>query len=210
MSRPELFLARSGADTAPKRAKNRTARFRTCGVPSVFGRSGGHTEPHRYDAAVSPRDERSETAYERADRNLSELLQELRVALPGVQVLFAFLLTVPFTERFGRLTTFQEGLYLVTLLSTAMTIALLVAPTANHRLLFRKRDKEHIVLVANRLAVAGIALMAVSTVAAILLITDMVFESAVPALTAAAASVVFGWLWFVMPMVRRARLDDKP
>ena len=153
--------------------------------------------------------QRGETGPERADRNLSELLQELRVALPGVQVLFAFLLTVPFTERFERLTGFQEGLYFATLLSTALTTALLVAPTANHRLLFHKRDKEHIVVVANRLAVAGIACMALSTCAAVLLVTDVLFDDAVPAVTFAATAAVFVALWFVLPMRRRAMLEDE-
>lgn len=151
-----------------------------------------------------------ETGYARADRNLSELLQELRVVLPGAQVIFAFLLTVPFTDRFQSLTPFQERLYFLTLLSTAMTMALLVAPTANHRLLFRKRDKEHLVVVANRLALAGIAFMALSTCGALLLITDVVFDPPAPLLTTCAAVIVFGSLWFVMPMVRRARLDDAP
>lgn len=104
-------------------------------------------------------------------------MQELRVALPGVQVLFAFLLTVPFTQRFQALTTFQERLYFAILLSTAMTTALLVAPTANHRLLFRKRDKEYIVLVA---------------------------------IATCSAATIFGWLWFVQPLRRRARLADDP
>jgi hypothetical protein len=159
---------------------------------------------------VAPADDpRDETAFERADRNLAELLQELRVVLPGVQVLFAFLLTVPFTERFGDLTSFQEGLYFAILLSTAVTTALLVAPTANHRLLFHKQDKEHIVLVANRLALAGIALMAVSICGAILLISDVLFDIPVAVLSTLGIAVVFTVLWFVGPMVRRARLVDR-
>src|SRR6185503_3626275 len=105
---------------------------------------------------------RDESKEERADRNLSEMLQELRVALPGVQVLFAFLLTVPFSQGFTKLTTFQEKLYFAILLSTAMATALLVAPTANHRLLFRKRDKERIVVVSNRLSILGLIFLALS------------------------------------------------
>lgn len=156
----------------------------------------------------SPDDQRTETNYERADRNLSELLQELRVALPGVQVLFGFLLTVPFTERFKSLTTFQEGLFFATLLCTALTTALLVAPTANHRLLFHKRDKEYIVMVANRYAVTGVALMAISMCGVILLISDLLFDGFVPVGAVCVAALAFGWLWFARPLLRRAQLDD--
>ena len=159
---------------------------------------------------ANPEDERVETGYQRADRNLNELLQELRVALPGVQVLFAFLLTVPFMERFQTLTSFQERLYFATLLTTALTIAFLVAPTANHRLLFHKRDKAHLVMVANRLAVVGIGLMALSIFGVILLVSDFVFEGATPVVATGGTAIVFAWLWFVLPMIRRARLDDEP
>ncbi len=98
---------------------------------------------------------RDETPEERADRNLNELLQELRVALPGVQVLFAFLLTVPFSQGFNSLEPVQRELYFGVLLSTALSTALLIAPTANHRLLFRQRQKEHLVRISNRLTLAG-------------------------------------------------------
>jgi len=156
------------------------------------------------------REERDETGYERADRNLSELLQELRVALPGVQVLFGFLLTVPFMDRFQTLTTFQERLYFATLLSTALTIALLVAPTANHRLLFRKRDKDHLVRSANRLTIAGIAFMALSICGVILLVSDFVFDAPTSVIATCGAVLLFAWLWFVLPMIRRAQLEDEP
>src|SRR3954470_23721150 len=98
---------------------------------------------------------REETEEERADRNLSDLLQELRVALPGVQVLFAFLLTVPFTNRFDDLSDFQEKLYFGVLITVALATVLLTAPTVGHRILFRRQQKEYIVTVANRLALAG-------------------------------------------------------
>lgn len=165
----------------------------------------------RYDPRVAKADEpREETVSERADRNLSELLQELRVALPGVQVVFGFLLTVPFAQRFESLTEFQKDLYFATLLCTALTTALFVAPSANHRMLFRKRDKEYIVLVANRLAIAGLASMALSMCGAILLISDLVFDTPVPAVTAGGSALVFTWLWFVRPIRRRLRLEDEP
>ena len=155
-------------------------------------------------------DSLDETESERADRNLSELLQELRVALPGVQVLFAFLLTVPFSQRFQSLTPFQEKLYFGTLLGAALTTALLVAPSANHRMLFRKRDKEYLVVVANRLAVAGLASLAISMCGVILLISDFMFDAATPVLATSGALMIFAWLWFVRPIHRRSRLDDEP
>src|SRR4051812_38150022 len=99
---------------------------------------------------------REETEEERLDRNLGELLQELRVALPGVQVLFAFLLTVSFQQRFTSLTRTQEKVYFATLMCTALSAALLIAPTAYHRLTFRYQQKEHLVFLANRLAIIGL------------------------------------------------------
>lgn len=158
-----------------------------------------------------PDDEaRRETRLERDDRHLSELLQELRVVLPGVQVLFAFLLAVPFTEAFGGLSEWEKRAYFVTLLSTALATALLVAPSANHRLLFQKRDKAYIVRVANRLTILGMALLAFSMSAAILLVISVVFSTTVAVVTTSCSAVVFAWLWFVVPMVRRARLEDEP
>ena len=101
---------------------------------------------------------RDETEEERVDRNLSELLQELRVALPGVQVLFAFLLTVPFTNRFDDLTEFQQNLYFGVLIAVALATVLLVAPTAGHRILFRRQQKEFIVTLSNNLSLMGLLL----------------------------------------------------
>src|SRR3954462_6148761 len=109
---------------------------------------------------------RHETEKERLDRNLNELLQELRVALPGVQVLFAFLLTVPFQQGFSKADGFQKDVYLVTLLLTAVATALLIAPSAYHRLEFRQNDKKHIVTVANRFAIAGFAVLAAAMTSA--------------------------------------------
>jgi hypothetical protein len=152
---------------------------------------------------------RSETEVERTDRNLSELLQELRVALPGVQVLFAFLLTVPFTQRFSTLTGFQEKLYFATLLSTALATALLIAPTANHRMLFRKQDKEHLVVVSNRLAIVGIGALAIAMCGVVLLISDVMFGAPTQVVATAGAALMFAWLWYVMPVIRRSRMRDR-
>src|SRR3954469_8305966 len=105
---------------------------------------------------------REETEEERAHRNLSDLLQELRVALPGVQVLFAFLLTVPFTNRFDDLDDFQQKLYFGVLIAVALATVLLLAPTVGHRILFRRQQKEYIVTLSNRLVLVGMFLLAVS------------------------------------------------
>jgi peptidoglycan/LPS O-acetylase OafA/YrhL len=159
---------------------------------------------HRTTAA-----ERDETPSERADRNLQELLQELRVALPGVQVLFAFLLIVPFNQRFGDVTPAQEKIYFGVLLCTAFSAALLIAPSMNHRLLFRQGDKDHIVKIANKLTILGLTLLAVAMCGVIVLITDFVFDGATAAVAAAALGVTFLMLWYAMPLQRRARLDGE-
>ncbi len=108
-------------------------------------------------------DTRDESPDERYDRNMNELLQELRVALPGVQVLFAFLLTVPFAQRFGQVTEFQTYVYFVTLLCSCVATAFFIAPTAYHRLNFRQGDKGHIVDMASRLAIMGLVALALAT-----------------------------------------------
>src|SRR5215217_8240399 len=119
---------------------------------------------------------RSETALERSDRNLVELLQEVRVVQTGVQVLFAFLLTAPLAPRFPDLSTFQRLTYFATLLTAGAAVILLIAPTAYHRILFRLGDKEHLVSVANRFTLAGLTCVAVSMVGALLLVTDLLFD----------------------------------
>src|SRR3954449_12697085 len=118
-------------------------------------------ETGRSDSPDLAESGRIESEEERADRNLSDLLQELRVALPGVQVLFAFLLTVPFSQRFEDLSNFEQKLYFGVLICAALATVLLVAPTAGHRILFRRQQKEYLVTVANNLSLAGLLLLAV-------------------------------------------------
>ena len=148
-------------------------------------------------------DTRDETPDEKYDRNMNELLQELRVALPGVQVLFAFLLTVPFAQRFGQVTEFQENIYFATLLCSCAATAFFIAPTAYHRLNFRRRDKRHIVELASRFAIMGLIALALAMIGAVVLITDVLFESKTVWLTGIGVAVVFAVLWFVLPLVRR-------
>jgi hypothetical protein len=151
---------------------------------------------------------RQESETERLDRNLSELLQELRVALPGVQVLFAFLLTIPFNQRFALLTTAQERIYLATLLSTTIAAVLLIAPTAYHRLNFRKQQKGRLVFVANRCAIVGLGFLALAMTGVVLLITDFLFSTVVTVTCTAFAALMFLTFWYALPLLRRVSLED--
>jgi amino acid transporter len=151
-----------------------------------------------------------ETPKERADRELIELLNELRVVLPGVSVLLAFLLAVPFAKGWSRVTELQRDEFVVAFLSTAVSVALLTAPSSYHRLRFRHGDKEHMVRMGNRLSIAGIAASAVSLEAVVLLVMDYVLS--LEAAIAAAASLfgVVALLWYGLPLAaalrdRRAR-----
>ena len=153
--------------------------------------------------------DRNETEKERLDRNLIELVGELRVALPGVQVLFAFLLTVPFQQGFRRVTSFDETVYLITLLSTAVATALLLAPSALHRIQFRQDDKEHIVHIANRYAIAGFAALMVSITGAVLLVTHFLYDDTTTYIATGAVAALLAFCWYVMPISRRMRLGVK-
>ena len=150
---------------------------------------------------------REETDVERLDRNLAELLQELRVALPGVQVLFAFELTVPFTQRFASLTNAQEKIYFGVLLCTAIAAALLIAPSAYHRITFRQQEKEHLVLTANRLAIVGLGFLALAMTGVILLVTDLLFSTAATVVATGCVGLMFATLWYGLPL--RRRLSDR-
>ncbi|HYZ91189.1 MAG TPA: DUF6328 family protein [Actinomycetota bacterium] len=146
-----------------------------------------------------------ETKPERLDRELGELLQELRVVLPGVQVLFAFLLTVPFSNRFAGLSSVEKALFLAALISAAVASALLISPSAFHRILFRERDKEWLLLVTNRLAIAGTVFLAVAMTCALFLIAEFLYGSAVGGAAAGAVGGLFLILWYAVPLARRAR-----
>ncbi len=153
--------------------------------------------------------ERRETRFERADRNMSELLQELRVALPGVQVLFAFLLTVPFMAGFNRMSSDQVDLYFAVLLATAVSTAFLIAPTTLHRLLFRQRDKEYTVVLSNRLAIVGLLVLGMAISGAVLLVADVVFDGPKVWISAAAIGGLLLTLWVVLPIHRRLTLGRR-
>jgi amino acid transporter len=149
----------------------------------------------------------TESKGEKLDRELGELLQGLRVLLPGVQVLFAFLLTVPFSSRFEQLVASEKGFYLAALICAAIASALLVSPSAFHRLLFRDRDKEWLIVTSNRLTIAGIAFLAISMTCAIFLVTEVIYGSRTAWLVAGALGLVFIVLWYVIPYSRRKTND---
>ncbi len=146
-----------------------------------------------------------ESKEEQLDRELIELLNELRVALPGVQVLFAFLLGVPFTQRFGEVTDLQKDVYFLTFLCTAVATALLIAPSAYHRLDWRRGDKEHLLVVSNRLAISGTAFLALAISGAVFVVTDILFSPTSAAVVAAVTAAFFGWFWYGLPLLRRLR-----
>ena len=146
-----------------------------------------------------------ETEQERLNRQLDQLLQELRVAMPGVQVLFAFLLAVPFQQRFAAVTEFQRDVYFVTLLAAALASALFIAPTAFHRLRFQDHDKAFLVSMASKMTLAGLAFLAIAMIGAVLLVTDVLFDGAVVTITIAITGAVYVGLWFVLGIVRDVR-----
>ncbi len=150
---------------------------------------------------------RDESEKERVDRNLQELLGELRVALPGVQVLFAFLLVVPFNQRFPTITDFQQSTYFVTLLLATAASVFLIAPTVHHRVQFRQQDKKRIVIGANRFAIVGLAFLALAMTGAITLITDLLYRSTTVAIVAGSVALLFLLAWYAVPL-RRLAVND--
>lgn len=149
-----------------------------------------------------------ESKEERLDRELIEFLNEIRVALPGVQVLFAFLLIVPFSNGYANMTELQKDVYFLTFLCTAGASALLIAPSAQHRLRWREHDKERLLVVANREAIAGAALLALAMSGATFLVTDILFEAMSAAIVTGCVAALFAWLWFGWPLLREARDAD--
>lgn len=146
-----------------------------------------------------------ETKPERLDRELGELLQELRVLLPGVQVLFAFLLTVPFSNRFEQLNDTEQALFLGALVCAAAASALLVAPSAFHRLRFRDRDKEWMIIASNRLAIAGTIFLAISMTSALFLVAEFIYGARVASVATVVVGSLFFVVWYLIPLVRHAR-----
>jgi putative flippase GtrA len=148
-------------------------------------------------------DPRAESEAQRDDRNLMELLQEVRIAGLGVQVLFGFLLAIPFTTRFVRLDPTQRDLYLTALLLAALSTGLLLSPVAYHRLVFRQRKKESLIRAANVLAILGLVSVGLSVTASVALVLSYVAAGLPAVLLTIVVGAVFTVLWFVLPLVRR-------
>jgi cation transport ATPase len=163
--------------------------------------------PLGYRSAVSAQGQgrSDESREEQRERELIELLNELRVALPGVQVLFAFLLTIPFTGRFESLTPFQRDVYFGTLCAAIASTAFLMAPTAYHRLRWRRYDKERMLQIANRTAIAGLTALALSICGAAYLIADLTFGTLGAIVTVVATASLLAALWFMLPLTREIR-----
>jgi hypothetical protein len=146
-----------------------------------------------------------ESDEERLDRELIEFLNEIRVALPGVQVLFAFLLILPFSNGFPKVSSGERGVYYAAVVGTLLASALFIAPTTYHRIRFRAHDKERLIRTANRLALAGSALLAAAMCCAAYLVSEVVFDVTAGVATACGAAAVFAWFWYGLPLWHRSR-----
>ena len=162
---------------------------------------GGQDEQDERDEASQ--DPRQESVAERADRNIAELVQELRVVGLGVQVLFGFLLSLPFTMRFTKLNGAQRDLYLTSLVLAAVATTLLIGPVAYHRLVFRQGKKEQLVRFANMLAILGLAAVAGAVLIAVLFVMDFVAGAVAAGLVTAVLAGMLVVLWFVVPLTQR-------
>jgi hypothetical protein len=165
--------------------------------------NGGPPAAH----AVAPWGRR-ETELERVDRNLVELVQEIRVVQTGVQVLFAFLLTVPFTAGFEDATAIQRGLLFAAVLLAGLSATLLIAPSALHRMVFRRGDKDYLLRMSNRYAIAGLAAVAATLTCAVALVTDVLYGWPLVLPTTLVTGGGLLVLWFALPLRRRRRGAD--
>ena len=149
-----------------------------------------------------------ESRKERLNRELMELLQELRVVIPGVQVLLAFLLTAPFQHRFAQLPGSMRNAFFAAIVCATLATAFLIAPSAHHRMRWRAGDKERLVRIGNQMAIVGTVFLAAAIVLALYVVTDVLFTTNLAVLTAIASLVVFVGLWYVVPMLGRSSSDD--
>ena len=174
-------------------------------APRFVCKTALDTRPHRNAnelATVWVVPEKEDQA-ERLNRELIELLNELRVTLPGVQVLFAFLLAVPFTQRFTQVNDVQKMTFFIAVLLTTVSTILLIAPSAYHRLRWREHDKEQMLRTSNRMVIVGMVTLALAMTAVVFLITDVLFDATWASFVAGASALVFAWFWFGLPLVRR-------
>jgi VIT1/CCC1 family predicted Fe2+/Mn2+ transporter len=156
----------------------------------------------------TPPSQRTQEEQEALDRQLGEVLQEVRVAMPGVQILFAFLLAVPFNQRFGDTTAFQRDVYLATLLCSAIAAACFIAPTAYHRIVFQRGDRPRIIRYATRWMLVALVALALAMSGAVLLVVDFLFSRTTAFVITALVLAMFTWMWFGLALTRR--LKDPP
>jgi len=148
---------------------------------------------------------RDETTLERLDRNTIELLNELRVASTGIQVMFGFLLIVPFNNGFRRVSSFEKTVYFITLCCVAIASVVLMTPSVHHRLLFRRREKAYLVDTANRLAIVSMVFIGLGFTGILVLLSDFVLGGAAPLIVGVVAAAGIGILWFAVPIGHRIR-----
>ncbi len=158
------------------------------------------------EESQAAREERTgESEQERLNRNMNELLQELRVSQTGVQILFAFLLALPFAQRFKEVTAFQRDVYFATLLLCGASAAFFIAPVNAHRLLFRQQEKAHLIASSNWMAITGLACLSLGLTGVILLISDFLFGTTAAVIATACMATLFAFLWYVLPLSWLAR-----
>jgi Family of unknown function (DUF6328) len=187
--------------------------------PTVQTSAGASPPPPRLEAGrarLSVTDEesangenRNETSLERLDRNLEEMTGELRVVVTGVQVLFAFLLIVPFDTGFAHIGRFEQIVYFVTLVFVALSAVCTLAPSAEHRFLFRHDDKRHLVFVSNRVVIAGLFFLALAMCGCVLLVTTKLFGLVAGVLSTCLVAAPFAVLWFLGPLTRARKLEAR-
>ena len=159
------------------------------------------------DSVDRSKEQGGEPEKERVDRELIELLNEIRVALPGVQVLFAFLLILPFQQGFGETSSEDRAVFTVALLASALAAAMLIAPSMYHRLNFRQGNKEQMLFDSNRLMIVGMVILAIGMACSIYLIVDVVYGGTPAVVATAITLAVYGLLWIGLPLVRRGEPD---
>jgi FtsH-binding integral membrane protein len=150
-----------------------------------------------------------ETEKDRQNRNLDQLLQELRIVIPGVQVLFAFLLAVPFSTRFARVDQFERVVFFVALLFAELSVVLLLAPSVQHRILFRQDQKEYLIRVGNLLTIAGTTALAVAMTLSLVLVSHFLYGIWAALTSGATAMLAFATIWYVIPIERRMRTEPR-
>jgi hypothetical protein len=165
------------------------------------------------DAEESHYERTGETEQDRLNRNMNELLQELRVSQTGVQILFAFLLALPFSQRFKEVTAFQRDVYYAAVLLSGMAAVFFIGPASFHRILFRRQEKAQLVLTANWMAIAGLACLALAMVSVILFVSDFLFSGTVAGIAVAVFGAAILVLWYALPLMRflvNARRERRP